>query len=320
MLVLRTQVDGELTFGELLRRVREVALNAYAHQDLPFEKLVEEMQVAREMSRNPLFQVLFTLQNNPREYLELPGLQLETMPVAGRPAKFDLTLAMKETDAGLLGVFEYNTDLFDESTIQRMAGHFQTLLASIVAGPEQRVAELSILTDEERQLLAVWSNGPTTELPVECAQELFEAQVARTPEAIALATGEVSLTYAELDQRANQLAHLLRSWGVGPDVLVALCIDRSAEMVIALLGIMKAGGAYVPLEPGDPLERLSIILEETKAPVVLTNSALADKLPAQFAQVLCLDTEWDAVAEQSDTKLPRDAQCGNLSYVIYTSG
>ncbi|HET7114571.1 MAG TPA: FkbM family methyltransferase, partial [Pyrinomonadaceae bacterium] len=320
MLVLRTQVDGELTFGELLRRVREVALNAYAHQDLPFEKLVEEMQVAREMSRNPLFQVLFTLQNNTREYLELPGLQLDTMPVAGRPAKFDLTLAMKETDAGLLGVFEYNTDLFDASTIQRMAGHFQTLLASIVANARQRVAELSILADEERQLLAEWSNGPTTELPVECAQTLFEAQVARTPEAIALVTGEVWLTYAALDQRANQLAHLLRSWGVGPDVLVALCIDRSAEMVIALLGIMKAGGAYVPLEPGDPLERLSIILEETKAPVVLTNSALADKLPAQFAQVLCLDTEWDVVAEQSDTKLPRAAHGGNVAYVIYTSG
>ena len=320
MLVLRTQVDRELTFGELLRRVRDVALSAYAHQELPFEKLVEEMQVPREMSRNPLFQVLFTLQNNARDYLKLSGLQLETLPVAGRPAKFDLTLAMKETDAGLLGVFEYNTDLFDESSIQRMAGHFETLLASIVAGTEQKVAELSILTDAERKLLAKWSDGPASVLPVACAHELFEAQAARTPEATALIAGNTSLTYAELSQRANQLANLLKSWGVGPDVLVALCVDRSAEMVIAILGIMKAGGAYVPLEPGDPLERLSIILEQTKAPVVLTTSAFADKLPAQFAQVLCLDSEWDLVVAASDSDVPREAHADNLAYVIYTSG
>lgn len=320
MLVLRTNVDGELAFGEFLRRVRDVALSAYAHQELPFEKLVEELQAPRELSRNPLFQVLFTLQNNTREHLELAGVQLEPIAATGRPAKFDLTLAMKETNAGLLGVFEYNTDLFDESTIQRMAAHFETLLAGIAAGVEQKVGSLSLLTHEEQRLLAQWSKGEAQELPVECAWELFEAQVLQTPEAIALNAGDVSFTYDELNKRANQLASLLRSWGVGPDVLVALCLNRSAEMVVAILGVMKAGGAYVPLEPNDPLERLSLILEETKAPVVLTSSDLVEKLPALFAQVLCLDSEWEIVAAENDDNVPREATAENLAYVIHTSG
>jgi amino acid adenylation domain-containing protein len=319
MLVLRTSVDGDLTFNELLRRVREVALSAYAHQELPFEKLVEELQVKRELSHNPLFQVMFTLQNNTPN-LELSSLQLEAMSVRGRPAKFDLTLGLKETAGGLIGFFEYNTDLFNKATIERLAGHFETLLQSIVAAPEQRVSVLPILGDAERHLLDEWSLGQSVDLPVECAPELFEAQVSQTPKAVAVVDENTSLSYDELNRRANQLAHLLRSWGVGPDVLVAICIDRSVEMVIAILGVLKAGGAYLPLAPDDPLERLSVMLEETNAPVVLTSSILAEKLPAQFAQVLCLNTDWELVTPESDSNLARVAVAENLAYVIYTSG
>jgi len=319
MLVMRTSVDGDLTFKQLLRRVREVALSAYAHQELPFEKLVEELQVKRELSHNPLFQVIFILQNKTPN-LELSSLQLEGMSVRGRPAKFDLTLGLKETAGGLIGFFEYNTDLFNESTIKRLAGHFGSLLRSIVAAPEERVSALSMLGDAECHLLDEWSLGQAADLPVECAPELFEAQVSQTPEAVAVVDENTSLTYDELNKRANQLAHLLRSWGVGPDVLVALCIDRSVEMVTAILGVLKAGGAYLPLAPDDPLERLSAILAETNAPVVLTSSVVAEKLPAQFAQVFCLDTDWDLVTAESDSNLARVASAENLAYVIYTSG
>ncbi len=319
MLVLRTNVDGDLTFNQLLRRVREVALSAYAHQELPFEKLVEELQVKRELSHNPLFQVMFTLQPNTRN-LELSNVQLEAMSVRGRPAKFDLTLALRETSGGLIGLFEYNTDLFNKETIERLAGHFETLLQSIVAGPHQKVSALSILGDAECRLLDDWSLGQSAVLPVESMPELFEAQVSRTPDAVAVLDENNSLTYEELNKRANQLAHLLQSWGVGPDVLVALCIDRTVEMVIAILGVLKAGGAYLPLAPDDPLERLSVILGEANTPVVLTSSILADKLPAQFAQVFCFDTDWDLVTAESDDNLARAAAPENLAYVIYTSG
>jgi amino acid adenylation domain-containing protein len=242
------------------------------------------------------------------------------MSVRGRPAKFDLTLGLKETPGGLNGFFEYNIDLFNKATIQRLAGHFETLLQSIVAGPEQRVSTLSILGDAERQLLGEWSLGQSVALPVECAPELFEAQVSRTPDAVAVVDENASLTYDELNRRANKLAHVLKSWGVRPDVLVAICIDRSVEMVIAILGVLKAGGAYLPLAPDDPLERLSVILEDTNAPVVLTTSILADKLPAQFAQVLCLDTDWNLATAESDSNLARAAAAENLAYVLYTSG
>ncbi|HEX6715815.1 MAG TPA: amino acid adenylation domain-containing protein, partial [Pyrinomonadaceae bacterium] len=320
MLVMRIDLEGNPRFTELLRRVREVTLGAYAHQELPFEKLVEELHVPRELSRNPLFQVLFTLQNTARYQLDVPGLRLESIPAGGRPAKFDLTLAMLESDEGLRGVFEYNTDLFDEKTVQRMAGHFETLLTSIVDDPQQHLSALRIITDEERRtLLSDWAETRRSSLKVECAHHMFEKHAAALPEAEAVQCGLTTLTYGELNRRSNQLANYLRSIGVGPDVPVALCLSRSAAMVVGILGVLKAGGAYVPLDPGDPLERLSMILEETKTPVVLTESLLAERLPSYWGQVLCLDTDWEIVAAQPEATI-NTAHAENLAYVIYTSG
>jgi amino acid adenylation domain-containing protein/FkbM family methyltransferase len=320
MLVLRIDLDGNPTFTQLLKRVRELTLGAYAHQELPFEKLVEELHVPRELSRNPLFQVVFTLQNNSSAQQELGDLRLESIPAGGRPAKFDLTLAMRETDEGLRGIFEYNTDLFDAATVQRMAGHFETLLTAIVAEPEQRLSALTIITgDERRALLSDWAGIESSVSAVECAHEVFEKTAAAMPEVEAVCCGSTTLTYRELNRRSNQLANYLRSVGVQPDVPVALCLSRSEAMVVAILGVLKAGGAYVPLDPNDPLERLSLIFEETKTPVVLTESLLAERLPSTWGQVLCLDTDWDLVATQPETII-NTANAENLAYVIYTSG
>lgn len=320
MLVLRIPLEGNPRFTELLRRVRDITLEAYAHQELPFEKLVEELHVTRELSRNPLFQVLFTLQNASRYQLDAPGLWLEPVFAGGRPAKFDLTLFMMESKEGLRGVFEYNTDLFDQATVQRMAGHFETLLTTLVDDPQQRVSALRLLTgDERRMLLSDWAETGRSVLDVECAHQMFERQAAILPEAMAVQCGSTTLTYGELNQRSDQLANYLRSIGVGPDVPVALCLGRSAAMVVALLGVLKAGAAYVPLDPDEPLERLAMIFEETKTPVVLTESLLADRLPQHSGQVLCLDSDWDMVAA-CDSHTGNSAHADNLAYVIYTSG
>ena len=320
MLVLRLDLAGNPRFTELLKRVREVTLAAYAHQELPFEKLVEELHVPRELSRNPLFQVLFTLQNASSSQQELRELRLESIGAGGRPAKFDLTLAMRETDEGLRGIFEYNTDLFDAASVQRMAAHFENLLTAIVEDPQQHLSALKIITgDERRTLLSDWAESERSVLDVECAHVAFEKQAATRPEADAVRCGSTRLTYRELNQRSNQLANYLRSVGVQPDVPVALCLSRSEAMVVAILGVLKAGGAYVPLDPNDPLERLLLIFEETKTPVVLTESSLADRLPSTWGQVLCLDTDWNLVAAQPET-IANTAHAENLAYVIYTSG
>ena len=320
MLVLRIDLDGDPRFIELLKRVREVTLAGYAHQELPFEKLVEELHVPRELSRNPLYQVLFTLQNAVSSQQDLRDLRLESIPADGRPAKFDLTLAMRETDEGLRGLFEYNTDLFDQATVQRMAAHFENLLTAIVEDPQQQLSALTIITgDERRRLLSDWAGAEKSVLDVECAHEGFEKIAAALPQSEAVRCGSTALTYRELNQRANQLANYLRSVGVQRDVTVALCLSRSEAMVVAVLGVLKAGGAYVPLDPNDPLERLSLIFEETKTPVVLTESALADRLPSIWGQVLCLDTDWDLIATQPET-IANIAHAENLAYVIYTSG
>jgi amino acid adenylation domain-containing protein len=318
-LVLRTNVDGNLTFRELLRRVREVTLGAYAHQQLPFEKLVEELQVVRELNRNPLFQVMFTLQNNTRNF-ELSGLQLEAVPVKRTSAKFDLTLMIVETTGGLVGGFEYNTDLFNRSTIERLAGHFETLLKSIVAEPEEKVSSLSILTEAERRSLADWSVGQPAHVPAETTPELFEAQVSRTPDAAAVVDEKVSLTYEELNQRANQLAHYLRKQGVDTEVVVGLCLERSVEMVVALLGILKAGGAYLPLDPNYPLQRLEYMLTDAQVGLVLTNQRLLEQLPVHWGQTIVLDEVWEAIASESEANPKAAVEAKNLAYVMYTSG
>src|SRR5205085_6799511 len=234
--------------------VREVCLGAYAHQDVPFEKLVEELQPERDLSHSPLFQVLFVLQNAPMGALELPGLKLSSIKAASETAKFDLTLSMHEAGDRIGGTLVYDTDLFEALTIAQLVGHFQSLLTAVVASPRLPISGLPLLsTSEVLVQLHDWNLTSTPFASHRCLHQLFEEQVARTPDAPALMFQDQQLSYAQLNSRANQLAHQLQLLGVGPDLPVALCLDRSVEMIVALLAILKAGGAYVPLDPQDPL-------------------------------------------------------------------
>ncbi len=319
-LVLRTDLSGNLTFRELLCRVREVTLGSYTHQDLPFERLVEELQPERDLSRNPLFQVVFALQNVLVEAPTLPSLAVSPVEVHNGTAKFDLTLEMWERADGLCGQLEYNVDLFDATTISRMVGHFQTLLEGIVANPEQRLSELSLLTEAECHQLLVWNDTKMDYPQDTCAHHLFETQVARAPDVVAAVFEDEQLTYAELNRRANQLAYHLQALGVGPEVLVGICVERSLEMVVGILGILKAGGAYAPLDPTYPKERLALMLTDTQAPVLLTQERLRKSLPQHQVHVVCLDSDWGGIAKESTDNPATSATAENLVYVIYTSG
>jgi amino acid adenylation domain-containing protein len=320
-LVLRTDLSGDPTFQELLGRVREVALQAYAHQDLPFEKLVEELQPERDLSRNPLFQVMFILQNAPLPKLEMPNLRASWVEVESGTAKFDLTLSMQETEAGLRGKFEYNSDLFDADTIMRMVGHWQTLLEGIVANPEQRLSELPLLSAaERRQLLVEWNDRQADYPREQCIHQLLEAQVERTPEAVAVVFGEQQLSYRELNRRGNQLAHYLRALGVGPEVRVGLCVERSLEMIVGLVGILKAGGAYVPLDPAYPKERLAFMLKDSEVEVLLTQRGLVQQMPDEAPRTVCLDDPDEEAHGENSTNPTSGVRPDNLAYVMYTSG
>jgi len=320
-LVLRTDVSGNPSFEDVVSRAREVALGAYAHQDLPFEQLVEELQPVRSLSYTPLFQVMFALQNAPMPSLELPGLTLNPLATESATAKFDLTLSVENTEQGLVGSWEYNTDLFDAATITRMAGHFQTLLEGIVANPEQRLLNLPLLSAaEQRQLLLEWNDTRADYRLDICIHQLFEAQVERTPDAIAVVFEDQQLTYRELNSKANQLAHHLQTLGVGPEALVSIYVERSLEMVVGLLGILKAGGAYMPLDPAYPKERLAFMLSDAQTSVLLTQEHLVEKLPEHQARVVCLDTNWEVIAQESESNPVNGATAEHLAYVIYTSG
>jgi len=320
-LVLRTNLAGNPSFEELLKRVREVALGAYAHQDFPFELLVEQLQPQRDLSYTPLFQMMFVLQNAPMSALELPGLTLTPVESDSGTAQCDLTLSMTETESGLVGSFEYNTDLFAENSIQRMVGHLQTLFEGIVANPQQRLSDLPLLTEfEQHQLLREWNDTATDYPQDKCIHELFEVQVEKTPDAVAVIFENQQLSYRELNRRANQLAHYLRSLGVKPEVLVGICVERSLDMVIGLLAILKAGGAYVPIDPSYPQERLAFMLEDASVSVLLTQTRLVETLPSHKTKVICLDTDWNAIAQESQENPFSQVKSDNLAYINYTSG
>src|ERR671932_2088046 len=331
-LVLRTDLSGNPTFRELLSRVREVALGAYAHQDLPFEKLVEELHPERKLNQNPLFQVVFALQNAPMQALELPGLTLSPLEfVDTGTTRFDLEFHLWErtqnngvgvdSSDGISGFVVYSTDLFNQATITRMLEHFQTLLESIVANPEQQVADLPILSEAERhQLLVEWNNTQIDYPKTKCIHQLFQAQVEQTPDAIALVFEDKQFSYRELNSRSNKVAHYLQKQGVGAEVLVGLCVERSIEMVVGMLGILKAGGAYVPLDPSYPSERLSSMLSDSQVPVLLTQEKLVARLPEHKAHVVCLDADWEVISQNSGENPVSGVKPNNLAYVIYTSG
>jgi amino acid adenylation domain-containing protein len=320
-LVLRIDLSGPPSFNQLLDRVREATVAAYQHQDLPFEKLVEEIKPVRDMSFSPLFQMMFTWQNIPLKPGDLPGLILKPISIDTGASMFDLTIYMWEEDGGLAGQIEYNTDLFDRSTIVRIYTHFQTLIKGIIKDPHDSISNYPMLDEAERRRLLVEWNDTAAAYPRDrCLHDLFEEQVKRTPDAVAVVYKDQKLTYRQLNARANQLAHHLVRLGVGPEVMVGLFAERSLEMIIAIYGIIKAGGAYVPLDPEYPGDRIAFMLADTRVPVLLTQQHLAHRLEAHQATVICLDSDWGRIAGEGTENPPCRATPENPAYVIYTSG
>jgi amino acid adenylation domain-containing protein len=320
-LVLRTDLSGQPAFRQVLRRVRRVTLDAFAHQDLPFEHLVEALQPERRLSHNPLFQVMFVLNSASGPMPNLVGLQLSPFNFELETSHFDLTLYMQETEYGLQARLAYNTDLFNAATISRMLGHFRTLLDGIAANPGARLADLPLLTaTERRQLLDDWTNTRTDFPRADLCHRLFETQASQSPAALAIIFENEALTYRELNRRANQLAHHLIGLGIGPDKLVAICLDRSVEAMVAVLAVLKAGGAYVPLDPGYPPARLAFMLTDSRAAVLLTRQHLRSRLPADTPHIICLDADWPAINRAAANNPSTRIDGENLAYVIYTSG
>ena len=333
-LVLRTDFSGEPHFKELLSKVRDACLDAYAHQDLPFDKLIEELRPARDLGRNPMFQTMFVLQIGDNFPLGVDGLVSERVDVDAGTSKFDLTLSLAEHDKQLVGFIEYSTDLFDAATIERMAGHFRTLLEGVVADPDRCVSVLPILTEaERRQLLVEWNDTAADYPKDKCIHERFEEQVERTPDDIAVVFEGHRLTYQELNARANQLAHHLIDLGIGPDNFVGIRVERSLEMVVGLLGILKAGGAYVPLDPRYPKERLAFMVGDAQVSVLVTQAKLVEDRGWSMEDgdprssilnprptVVYLDRDWPVIQRESAMNPRIEAGPENLAYVIYTSG
>ena len=320
-LVMRTDFSDDPTFCELLTRVRQTCLGAYAHQDLPFDRLVAELQPERRSNYNPLCRVFLVYQNFPMPSAEAAGVDLSELRMGTGTAKFDLTLFVRDADGGLLVTAEYDTDLFDPATITRLLGHFRDLLEAVVADPEQPVWALPMLTGAQRhQLLEEWNDTAADYPAGQCAHEVFQEQVKKAPDATALVFGDQQVTYGELNRRANQLAHYLRQRGVGPETVVGICVERSIEAVVGVLGILKAGGAYLPLDPAIPVSRLQFMLEDADTPLLLTQQSLFERWTEFGGRVVCLDRDWPAIAEQATGDPALLTTPEHLAYVIYTSG
>jgi amino acid adenylation domain-containing protein len=333
-LVLRADVSGNPSFSEFLSRVKEACVSADANQDLPFEKLVQELQPERDLGRNPFFQVIFALQNATQPFSGISGLKFEPIELKASRSPFDLSLFLRERDGKYIGYIEYSTDLFDRDRIERMAGHFETLLEAIVADPDQSITTLEILTESERQQILIEWNDTAADYPEDkCIHQLFEAQAERTPDAIALEFEGIEITYCDLNRQANQLAHHLISLGIGPEKLVGICVERSIEMVVGLLGILKAGGAYVPLDPTYPAERLRFMLGDAQVSVLVTRQALIKNSGTRMEdgdpqspilnpglEIVCLDRDRPIIEKQSRANPSASISSANLAYAIYTSG
>jgi len=319
-LVLRFDLSGNPSSRNFLEQVRRTCLQAYDNQDLPFELLVEELQPARALSYSPLVQVAFDL-STPMDKIEMPGLIMLPVEQQAIAAKFDLSLSVEETGTELHALWNYNPDLFDEATIIRMMNHYRNLLAGMAVDPDKPVFQLPLLEERERQQIIRAYNETAATYPREhTVPSLFEVWADRVPDRLAASFADQALTYSQLKQRAYQLAAYLQSLGVGPEVLVALCVERSLEMVIGLLGILKAGGAYIPLDPAYPHERLARVVDDAGAAVVLTQEHLQAALSGITARVICLDRDWSAIAATSRGRLSCQVAPENIAYVIYTSG
>lgn len=320
-LALRTDLSGNPDFLSLLKRVRQVAFDAYEHQDLPFEKLVEELQPERNLSHSPIFQVMFILLNTPPSTYKLGDLKVELEQIDHEAAMFDLTLYMLEEADELTGIFEYSTDLFDATTIERARGHFQTLLEGIVANPQESISTLPLLKEDEKEQLLVQWNDTQTDYPQDkCIHQMFEAQVERSPDSIAVVFEDRQLTYQELNEQANQQAHYLQDLGVKPGVYVGIAIERSLEMIVSLLGVLKTGGCYIPLDPAYPQERLEYTIENSKLSVLITQQKFSEQFAGNKIRVLNIDTNWDEILSQAKSNLSQNVSADDLAYAIYTSG
>ncbi|WP_437759618.1 non-ribosomal peptide synthase/polyketide synthase [Sorangium sp. So ce1389] len=319
-LVVRTDLRDNPPFWEALRRTRAACLGAYDHQELPFERLVEELRPARDPSRHPLFQVMFVLQGAQPAAIDLAGVALRSVPVPSAATKFDLTLMLEETERGLEGWIEYSADLFEPATIARLAERLDALLAAVVEAPHRRVADLPLLTGAERRELEAWNETSRPVPPDRGICELFETRAAEAPDAVAVVAGEGTLTYGALNERANRLAHRLRGLGVGPEACVGVCLSRSLELVVGLLAILKAGGAYVPLDPAYPAERLAWMLADARVAALVTEQRLLATLPRIEAPAVCVDRDRGEIAACPGTNPRRSPHGAALAYVIYTSG
>ncbi len=320
-LALRVDLSGAPTGGELLERVKAQAVAAQQHQEMPFEQVVEAVQPLRSLSQGPLFQVMFAWQNAPAGELKLSELEAQSLPGGLAVAKFDLTLTLREAGDGIVGRLEYARSLYEAETIERYVGFYRRLLEGIVADESRRVDTLAVLGEAEREQVLVTWNATAAEYERErCVHELIEAQAQQRPEAVAVVCEDQVLSYGELNRRANQLGHYLRARGVGPDTRVAICVERSLEMIIGLVGVLKAGGAYVPLDPEYPIERLAFMLAESNADILLTDEKLKEALPSSSAHVIYLKAEQDKISNYSKANLANLSSPDNLAYVMFTSG
>jgi amino acid adenylation domain-containing protein len=318
-LVLRSNLAGNLSFLDLLSQIRQVALEAYAHQDLPFDKLVEVLQPERDLSYTPLFQVMFAWQNSP-QLPAIPHLSLSEFKVDPQIAQFDLSVSIENSAERLITTFEYNTDLFDDATITRMISHYQNLLAGIVVHPQAKLSDLPLLSNQEKQQILIDWNPTLVDYSQVSIQQLFETQVKQNPDAVAVVFGNQQLTYQQLNNQANQLAHYLQEIGVKPEILVGVYLERSLEVFIAVLGIIKAGGVYLPLDPEYPIERIAWMLQDSSPSVILSQEYLRKNLPTHSAKVICIDSEWDSIHQKSLANLEIRITSENAVYTIYTSG
>ncbi|MCP6760180.1 MAG: amino acid adenylation domain-containing protein [Fischerella sp. CENA71] len=332
-LVLRTDVSGNPSVRELLERVRQVTMEAYANEDVPFDKVVEAIRPVRNLSHNPLFQVMFSFHNSAKPHLNFPGLDITLQePASNKSAKFDLDFLViprfeqsvqhgaKTGAKGITLVLEYNSDLFDAETIQAMLEQYEQVLIEMVANPEQQIGQIPLVTPSQQKLLGEWNQTARKYKQIQCIHKLFEAQVELTPDAVAVEQDGQKLTYRALSDRANKIAHYLQSLGVKPETLVGICVERSLDAIAGLLGILKAGGAYVPLDPAYPQERIAEILTDTQLGFLLTQDKFQDKLLGYTGKTICLDTDWELIAPQSTANPISDVQLNNLAYIIYTSG
>ena len=323
-LVMRSEMRGGESFEEVMRREKEVVLGAFGHQEVPFERVVEEMQPERSLSYSPLFQVAFNfLSEASQSEIRLPELSLSSLGGGVETSKFDLVLVITEAESRLFIDLLYSTDLFDESTIKRMLIHFQKLIEAAVADPQRPISALPMLTQAELRQLLIERNDTSSPYPRHyCAHHLFERRASYCPDAAALACEAKQLSYGELNRRANQMANYLRSLGVGPETLVGVCMKGSMDMVVATLGILKAGGAFVPLDPDYPRRRLALILEESMMPVLLTQEDMEERLPAYWGQTVFVDSDWETIGRHSRGKPRQRCQPGkpgvcNLHVGVY---